>query len=94
MLPIEDPPFYGGFNILEKRVYEKHGNYAGNCSGLHTDDDFCVVDAACNPIPGLYAAGNCLGYYRSVLYYTPCGGNYIGSGMTHGYLIGQALGKA
>jgi len=51
----------------------------------------CVVDAECNPIEGLYAAGNNMGYLRSVFYATPCGGNYIGMAMTLDRLLGKYL---
>ena len=66
---------------------------AGSLAGLHTDDNFCVVDKDRNPIEGLYAAGNNMGYLRSVFYATPCGGNYIGMATTHGRLLGKYLGS-
>lgn len=76
LLPIDEPPFYAcitqwrgtDWNDRRFRPYDSMG-------GLHADNNFNVVDANVEPIKGLYAAGNCLGYKYSVYYPTPCGGN-------------------
>ena len=91
LLPIDSPPFYGGYSINPPCDWKSKPRYAGRLTGLHTDNDMCVVDKDCNPIGGLYAAGNNMGYLRSVFYATPCGGNAIGMAMTLGRVLGKHL---
>jgi hypothetical protein len=91
LYPIDSPPYYGGYMINSPCDWIPKPRYAGELAGLHTDNDMCVVDKDRNPIVGLYAAGNNLGYLRSVFYATPCGGNFIGMAMTHGRLLGKHL---
>lgn len=91
LLPIDQGPFYGCVTRLERRDWDGREAHLGGLNGLHTDDDFNVLDKELRPIPGLYAAGNTLGYRYSVFYPTPCGGSFIGSAMTHGRLLGKQL---
>lgn len=60
-------------------------------AGLVTDKKLNVVDSNNEPIPGLYAAGNCLGGRYGYFYPTPLAGNYIGQAMTHGRVVGKLL---
>ena len=41
------------------------------------------------PIPGLYAAGNCLGHRFGPGYSTPSAGASMGMAMTHGRVLGK-----
>jgi hypothetical protein len=91
LLPIDSPPYYGGYSIISSCDWQPEPLYASVLAGLHTDNNMCVVDKDCNPIEGLYAAGNNMGYLRSVFYATPCGGNYIGMAMTLGRVLGKQL---
>ena len=86
MIPVLEAPFYGCKGNL--------GNNATTpmmvtMSGVMTDLNLNVTDVEHNPIPGLYAAGNCLGGRYGIGYSTPCAGNSIGMAVTHGRLAGQ-----
>ena len=86
MVPVLEAPFYGCKGNL--------GNNATTpmmvtMSGVMTDLNLNVTDVEHNPIPGLYAAGNCLGGRYGTGYSTPCAGNSIGMAVTHGRLAGQ-----
>ena len=86
MVPVLEAPFYGCKGNL--------GNNATTpmmvtMSGVMTDLNLNVTDVQHNPIPGLYAAGNCLGGRYGTGYSTPCAGNSIGMAVTHGRLAGQ-----
>ena len=91
LLPIRTGPFFADKSLKRPINWKPRFRFAAELSGLHTDNDLCVVDEHCNPIPGLYAAGNCLGYIRSVFYCTPSGGNYIGMACTLGRELGKHL---
>jgi hypothetical protein len=91
LIPVDSPPYFGSFSRNFTCDWKPEKRYAGILAGLHTDNNLCVVNADCNPIEGLYAAGNNLGYLRAVFYATPCGGNYIGMAMTHGRVLGKYL---
>lgn len=49
MHPIQTPPFWGA---------RKHIRVSAECSGVITNEHAQALDAAGNPIPGLYCAGN------------------------------------
>lgn len=87
MIPVDQPPFYAAKSDVKHKVR----NGSDTPVGLMTDDDFNVVDLSGNPIPGLYAIGNCLGGKFGPYYCTPFGGVYIGSAMTHGRVLGKQL---
>jgi hypothetical protein len=91
LLPIDQAPFYGCTTQLSKRNWNRRTIALNNLGGLHTDEHMQVLDDDLEPIPGLYAAGNNLGYRFSVFYPTPCGGNFIGSAMTLGRVLGKHL---
>ena len=62
--------------------------------GLMTDKNCNVLNDALDPIPGLYAAGNCLGQRFGVAYFSPIPGVSIGSALTLGYTLGEHLAQA
>jgi succinate dehydrogenase/fumarate reductase flavoprotein subunit len=78
LAPIEKAPFYA-IKVLP-------GSF-GTFAGLRTDAHARVLNAAGEPIPGLYAAGsdqaNVLGGYY------PSGGINIGPALTFGYIAGR-----
>lgn len=86
LFAVDKPPFYG----LMKSSREMDFGLCG-LAGLITDDDMNVLDSKEKPIPGLYAAGNCLGGRYSQRYETPIAGNSIGMAMTHGRVLGKSL---
>ncbi len=90
LLPIDEAPFYAA--VSEKPRYENQTAHPSQpIPGLYTNNDMNVVDRDFLEIPGLYAAGDCLGGRYGVYYYTPCGGNYIGTSMTLGRELGKHL---
>jgi hypothetical protein len=91
LLPVDEAPFYGCITQLEPRDWSHRSLTMNNLGGLHTDENLQVLDNDLEPIPGLFAAGNTMGYRYSVFYPTPCGGNFIGSAMTLGRWIGKYL---
>ena len=62
--------------------------------GLWTDDFQNVIDIKRNPIPGLYACGNCCGRRWGVQYHTPVSGANIGMAWTLGRILGTHLAKS
>ncbi len=59
--------------------------------GLMTDKYCNVLDMELDPIPGLYAAGNCLGRRFGAGYFSPIPGVSIGIAITLGYVLGEHL---
>ena len=77
--PVQTPPFFG---------YIEHSSRAGammvTVAGLETDGDQRVLDDELDPIPGLYATGNCCGGRFPIMYTTPLAGISIGVALTLG----------
>lgn len=89
MLPIVQPPFYG--MVSEKRWPVGGGGWT--CGGLWTDDSQNVLNEHLEPIPGLYASGNCCGNRFGNQYICPVGGVSIGMAMTMGKIVGSHMAK-
>lgn len=90
LIPIDEPPFYAAVSV--KPRYENQTAHPSQpIPGLYTNNDMNVVDRDFLEIPGLYAAGDCLGGRYGIYYYTPCGGNFIGTSMTLGRELGKHL---
>lgn len=87
LIPVDAPPFYAA----KSNVVHKVRDGSDTPVGLMTDNDFNVVSMSNDPIPGLYAIGNCLGAKYGPYYCTPFGGVHIGSAMTHGRVLGKQL---
>ena len=77
--PIEKAPFYG--------LRLDPGDF-GTCGGLMIDTQARVLDEDENPIPGLYATGNCT---AGLLTTYPGPGATLGPAMTFGYIAGKSL---
>ena len=53
-----------------------------------------MLGESLDPIPGLYAAGNCLGQRFGAAYFSPIPGVSIGSAITLGYTLGEHLAES
>ena len=85
LYPIDEPPFYAskvGAVLLEV------------VGGAKIDTNLQCLDAAGNPIPGLYAIGNAGGDSYAVDYPINVPGNSHGRALTQGYLVGRKLAGA
>jgi 3-oxosteroid 1-dehydrogenase len=78
MAPLDTPPFY---------AVEVYPGDLGTKGGLRTDVDARVLTGGDEPIPGLYAAGNCSASVMGRTY--PGAGGTIGPAMTFGYLAAR-----
>ena len=88
--PIDEPPYIGSF--FENERWSGIGLVC--FAGLLTDSHLQVLDGEGKRIPGLWAAGNCLGGRYGVGYVTPIAGNSIGMAITHGRVAGKvAIGQ-
>ena len=82
LYPIEQGPFYAckvGPGLL------------GVCGGIHISDDFEVLTADDEPIPGLYAIGNCAGDIYAYDYPINVQGNSHGRCLVEGKCLGEQL---
>lgn len=82
MRPIIKPPFFA------TPTPKDAGMVMVTAAGLVVDDNQNVLDSEQEPIPGLYATGNCAGEIFPIQYTTPVGGSSLG--MCHA--LGRALG--
>ena len=91
MLPIDEPPFYGGTGSLSSNTTPM----MVTVSGLMTDGELRVLRDGKygDPIPGLYVCGNSLGGRYGLGYSTPFAGNSVGMAMTHGWIAGKNAAK-
>lgn len=85
--PISTPPYYASV------VMDAHDFRLGlvELGGLVTDGNQQVLGADSDPIPGLYACGNCCGGRFALSYQTPIAGISIGWADTMGKLLGDYL---
>ena len=84
LLPLCKPPYYAF------RRHAQIGNeFLATVDGLWTDERQNVLDMDKEPIPGLYATGNCCGRRWGVQYSTPIPGVSIGMAWTLGRLCGM-----
>ncbi|MBE9373813.1 FAD-binding protein [Saccharopolyspora sp. HNM0983] len=80
LVPIERAPYHAAaFGLSD----------LGTKGGLRTDGSARVLDAADQPIPGLYAAGNSMAAVSGTTY--PAGGNPIGASMVFSYLAARDM---
>lgn len=88
LVPLDTAPYYA---MLTDR---SRGGTMGpmvTVDGLWTDDNQQVYDQNLDPIPGLYATGNCCGRRFGVQYSTPVAGVSIGIAWTLGRELGKYL---
>ena len=85
--PVENPPFFGYTGR------KNGGNIMVTTGGLLTDENQNVLGQDLEPIPGLYATGNCCGGRFGLQYSTPVSGISIGIAQTLGMLAGEHLAR-
>jgi len=83
MAPIERGPFY---------AVALYPGDLGTSAGLRANADAQVLDAAGEPIPGLYACGNDMNTIMNGGYPGP--GITLGPALTFGYIAGRHLARA
>lgn len=89
LLKLDAPPYYA----FRRRV--QIGNeFLATVDGLWTDEKQNVLDMQKEPIPGLYATGNCCGRRWGVQYSTPIPGVSIGMAWTLGRICGRNAAEA
>jgi hypothetical protein len=81
------PPYYG----QPARISTSVGFFLVTVGGLLTDEKQNVLDQRREPIPGLYATGNCCGRRFGLQYSTPIAGVSIGIALTLGREVGRIV---
>lgn len=87
LLPIDEPPFYAFGDVKHLRMVMV------TLAGLEVDRNQNCVDSEFDPIPGLYATGNCCGGRFPIQYTSPINGISIGMCLGLGYALGEHLAK-
>ena len=77
-----------GCLFLQPVEIRGNGFTMATVGGLVTDDEQNVLNQAYEPIPGLYATGNCCGRRFGAQYSTPISGISIGIAITLGRTVG------
>ena len=90
MVSLDQPPFFG---MRTDHSARSRLGLLVTLDGLWTDDDQQVLNEELEPIPGLYATGNCCGRRFGVQYSTPISGISIGIAWTLGRELGKYLGQ-
>ncbi|MEC4272095.1 FAD-dependent oxidoreductase [Adlercreutzia sp. R25] len=83
--PIDDPPY---------QAWKAQYNFFCTTSGVRCSNQLEVLDADFNPIPGLYAAGNTVGYRFGSCYQNTLHGATNSLAIAHGYVAGEILARA
>lgn len=86
LFPIDTPPYYA-FRQGPGMI----GGLMVTLGGLMTDRYQNVLNEQCEPIPGLYATGNCCGQRFGSGYFTQTPGNSLGVAITLGRELGKHL---
>lgn len=84
--PISSPPYY-----MQISEHGTPGFMLVTVGGLLTDENQNVLDMNFEPIPGLYATGNCCGRRFGYHYSTPISGVSIGIAITLGREVGRCI---
>lgn len=84
--PLEKWPLY-----IQKISTERLSPMLCTVGGLLTDEYQNVLNQSFDPIPGLYATGNCCGRRFGPQYSTPTSGISIGIAITLGKVLGDEL---
>ena len=85
LFPVNEGPFYA------VKTTPTIGSTMVTCGGLLTDGEQNVLDANMEPIPGLYASGNCCGRRFGNEYFTPIPGVSIGLAIVLGRECGKSV---
>jgi len=85
LFPVNAGPFYA------VKTTPTIGSTMVTCGGLLTDGEQNVLDKEMNPIPGLYASGNCCGRRFGNEYFTPIPGVSIGLAIVLGRECGKSV---
>lgn len=81
LVPVQNPPFYG---------MRRHIGLSAIILGVNVDSHMEVLDTEGEPIPGLFAIGNCAGnFYGSPDYPMTVPGLSLGRCHTQGYVTGK-----
>lgn len=92
MHPVEKPPFFASGTIKDShRPGGQSLKILVTVSGLEIDEHQQVLNRDFEPIPGLYATGNCSGRRFGVQYTTSLPGQSIGIAQTLGRELGLYL---
>lgn len=75
-------------------IKEPPYNFYCTTAGVRCINKLEVLDADCKVIPGLYAAGNTVGYRYGSMYQTIIPGGTNAFATTHGYVAGESAAKA
>lgn len=84
---LDEPPYYAQPTSAGERI----GGFLVTVGGLITDEYQNVLNQKKDPIPGLYAAGNCCGRRFGFQYSTPIAGVSIGIAITLGREVGRIV---
>lgn len=87
LFPVKKGPFYA------VKTTPTIGSSMVTMGGLLTDGEQNVLDAEMNPIPGLYASGNCCGRRFGNEYFTPIPGISLGMCIVLGRECGKSVAK-
>lgn len=86
LFPVDTPPFYAGVG-----AHEPGGRILVTLAGLFVDGGHRVLGEGFEPVPGLYAVGNCSGGRFPLQYTAPNHGASLGMANTLGYVLGEQL---
>jgi hypothetical protein len=86
-------PFEGRLYLQASDMTDDWGFMLVTVGGLVTDENQNVLDGNYEPIPGLYASGNCCGRRFGQVYTTPIAGVSISMALTLGRLAGDTVAK-
>jgi hypothetical protein len=84
---LDEPPYYAQPTPSRYMI----GSFLVTVSGLLTDEYQNVLNQEKEPIPGLYATGNCCGRRFGLQYSTPIAGVSIGIAITLGREVGRIV---
>jgi len=92
---LDTPPYYysGPKQDSQPPRHSRIGSMMCTVGGLMTDEFQNVLNQKKDPIPGLYATGNCCGRRFGLQYSTPIAGVSIGIAMTLGREVGKIVAK-
>ena len=85
MHELENPPYFG------IKTTKNVGGPMVTEAGLMVDENQQVLDDHGDPIPGLFASGQCAGEVFPLQYCPPISGSGIGTCSTLGYALGKYL---